>query len=135
MQQRFFSWLLLLSLLASCQSLTYTPRSKKNIQKEKPSIVLLDNIIAYRQTYNTWPFSKEEFTAKDPAFKRSFEGFPYLTARFKVADNDAMTFFFSDHIKDVRNSDRSGKVDLNSYGGEVRFFKERDKFIWKLKMY
>ena len=38
------------------------------------------------------------------------------------------------NIKDIENYKKTNKVDLNSYGGSVRFFKENGKFIWKLKM-
>jgi hypothetical protein len=118
----------------SCNYVTYTPRSKKNIQREKPSPVLLDRIIEFRQEFNSWPFSKEEFTSKGGKYKQAFDGFPYLSVKFNVIDNDNMLFTFYDHIVDRKNYDESKKVDLNSYSGEVKFFKEKDLFIWKIKM-
>jgi hypothetical protein len=125
----------LILLLTGCDIFTYTPRSRKSRQKEKPSVVLLQAIVDYREAFNSWPFSKEEFIAKGKEYKDAFAGFPYLYTNFKVTDNDKMTFYFNDHRRDVQQYKESQKVDLNSYGGEVRFYKEKDKFIWKLKMY
>lgn len=124
---------LLVSLVA-CSHVTYTPRSKKKVQREKPSVVLLNRIIEFREEFNAWPFSKEEFISKGIKYREAFEGFPYLQARFKVIDNNTMTFSFYEHITDVRNFQQTQQVDLNSYAGEVKFYKEKDKFIWKLKM-
>ena len=124
----------LLSTCTACNYVTYTPRSKKNIQREKPSPVLLDRILEFRQEFNSWPFSKEEFTGKGGKYKQAFEVFPYLSVKFNVIDNDNMVFTFYDHIRDRQNYHETKKVDLNSYSGEVRFFKEKDLFIWKIKM-
>jgi hypothetical protein len=121
--------------LSGCNYFTYTPRSKKNIQREKPSVVLLNRIIEFREEYNSWPFSKEEFTSTGSKYKEAFDGFPYMQTTFKVIDNNTMNFSFSEHVKDIQNYQETRKADLNSYGGQVRFYKEKDKFIWKLKMY
>ena len=126
---------MLLSLVASCNTITYTPRSKKNIQKEKPSPVLLDKIISFREEFNSWPFSREEMIAKGGSYRSAFDGFHYLQVRFKVIDNNTMTFYFSEHRRDVQNLKETQKIDLNSYGGEVKFYKEKETFIWKIKMY
>lgn len=125
---------ILISSLLACNTVTYTPRSRKNIQREKPSVVLLDRIIEYRIEQNAWPFSREEFIAGATKYKDAFAGFPYLQTKFKVIDQETMIFTFWEHIRDVENYKQTNKIDLNSYAGEVRFFKENDKFIWKLKM-
>ena len=124
-----------LLIMASCNTITFTPRSKKNVQKEKPSPVLLEKIIAFREEFKSWPFSKEEMVAKGGSYRSAFDGFPYMTVRFKVIDNNTMTFYFSEHRKDVQNFRETQKIDLNSYGGEVKFYKEKENFIWKIKMY
>lgn len=127
--------LIFLSGLFSCNSLTYTPRSKKNTRKEKPSVVLLNRLVQFREQYNAWPFTKEEFMLKSQAFKDAFAGFPYKTTVFRVIDNNTMTFYFSEHTRDLQQYEQTGKTELNAYAGEVRFYLEKDKFIWKLKMY
>lgn len=135
---KYAGTLLLVSVLVlfiSCQHLTYTPRSKRQQQVAKPSVVLIDRIVDFREKYNAWPFSKEEFIYKDSKYKEAFEGFPYLNTHFNVIDNDKMTFVFTQHRKDVQLYEQSRKTDLNALGGEVRFYKEKDKFIWKIKMY
>ena len=119
---------------ASCNYVTFTPRSKKNIQREKPSVVLLNRMIEYREEFNSWPYSKEEFIGKGRKYKEAFEGFPYLQMSFKVIDNDRMNFFFYDHKRDHEKYERTGLIDLGSYGGVVKFKKENNRFIWKLKM-
>ena len=125
---------LVVIFLCNCNQFTYTPRSKKMVQREKPSIVLLDRIIEFREQNNSWPFSKEEFINKGQKYREAFEGFPYLKTIFKVIDNNTMNFSFSEHYKDVQNYKQTQQVDLNSYGGQVQFYKEGEKFIWKLKM-
>ena len=132
--KHFFAFLFLFAV-ASCNTITFTPRSKKNIQKEKPSPVLLEKIIDFRKEFNSWPFSREEMIAKGGAYRSAFDGFSYLQIRFKVIDNNTMTFYFSEHRKDVQNFKETQKIDLNSYGGEVKFYKEKENFIWKIKMY
>ncbi|HEX6191902.1 MAG TPA: hypothetical protein VFZ42_06045 [Chitinophagaceae bacterium] len=132
---RLFVTILLLSFASSCNTITYTPRGKKNIQKEKPSPALLDKIVSFREDFNSWPFSKEEMTGKGGIYRTAFDGFPYMQVRFKVIDHNNMVFYFSDHRRDVQNYKETQKIDLNSYGGEVKFYKEKEKFIWKIKMY
>lgn len=120
--------------LAGCNHFTYNPHSKKKTQREKPSVVLLNRIIEFREEFNSWPFSREEFTGKGLKYRQAFDGFPYLETKFRVVDNNTMIFSFWRHIRDEQNYQQTNKVDLNSYAGEVKFFKEKDKFIWKLKM-
>ncbi len=60
--------------------------------------------------------------------------FPYQETSFNVIDSNNMVFTFYRHKKDIENYNKSKKVDLNSYGGSVKFFKENGKFMWKLKM-
>ena len=126
--------LFVILVLSSCEVFTFTLRSKKNIRKEKPSVVLLEAIVDYRKEFNTWPFSKEEFMMKGKKYRDAFEGFPYMYTNFKVIDNNTMTFYFNDHRRDLQNFKETQKIDLNSYGGHVKFFKERENFIWKIKM-
>ena len=132
--QKLTFFLLLVMIAAGCNYVTYTPRNRKKQQREKPSIVLLDRIIAYREEFNSWPFSKEEFISKGQKYREAFDGFPYARTEFKVKNNNTMTFAFYEHISDRKRYRETGQLDLNGYWGEVRFFKEKDKFIWKIKM-
>ena len=118
----------------SCNKVTYIPRSKKNIQREKPSVVLLNRIIEYREEFYSWPYSKEGFMSKGKKYKEAFEGFPYLQMTFKVIDDNRMNFFFSDHKRDHERYERTGQIDLGSYGGVVKFKKANNRFVWKIKM-
>ena len=120
---------------SSCNWFTYIPRSKKNIQREKPSVVLLNRMIEFREEFNTWPYSKEGFISKGKRYMDAFDGFPYLGTRFKVIDDDRMVFTFYDHKKDHARVEKTGQMDLNSYYGKVKFYKMNNKFIWKLKMH
>lgn len=135
MNRSFTITVLMLTLLTSCNNYTYRFKSKKKIQEQKPSVVLLDRIIEFREAHNTWPFSKEEFIRAGRKYKEAFDGFPYEQTIFKVIDNNRMTFYFYDNRKDLKKREETGKEDLNSYRGEVRFYKEKDNFIWKIKMY
>ena len=115
--------------------ITYTPHSRKQQQLAKPSVSLIEYIIEFRGIYDTWPVSKEEFVSKNTKYKEAFTGFPYLNIQFKIKDQDNMTFYFNTHIKDEQRYEKTQRIDLNSYGGEVKFYKENGKFIWKIRMY
>ncbi len=120
--------------IAGCNYVTYTPRSKKNIRRETPSLLIFDRIVDFRIEQMGWPVSRMDFTSKGIKYYQVFENFPYQQTDFKIIDRNTMVFSFSGHIQDIKNYNETNKVDLNSYGGSVRFFKENDKFIWKLKM-
>ncbi len=44
-----------------------------------------------------------------------------------------MTFQFWDYARDTRAANTQ-VTNLNAYNGEARFYKENNKFIWKVKM-
>lgn len=133
--QRFFKILLVVGLLStSCNYVTFTPRSKKNVRRETPSLLIFDRMVDFRLEQMGWPTSKMDFMSKGIKYYEVFENFPYQETNFKIIDSNTMVFAFSQHIQDINNYKKTNKVDLNSYGGSVRFFKENDKFIWKLKM-
>ncbi len=131
---RIFLPLLLVILFCgvACNYVTYTPRSSKNKQKEKPSIVLYERIIDFRIENNSWPVSKEDFISKGRKYSEVLKGFPYTTLLFKIKDSNHMVFTYMDHVKDVENFKQTEKIDLNSYQGTVKFFKENNRFIWKI---
>jgi hypothetical protein len=127
--------LIWMMLLSSCQYVTYTPRSRMQQQLAKPSMVLLDRIVEFRESFNEWPLSKEYFMAKGPRYKEAFNGFQYLHTQFKIVDNDNLLFYFDQHIRDQAAEQESGKTDLNGLGGVVTFYKQGGKFLWKIKMH
>lgn len=127
--------LALLISFSGCGLVTYTPHTRKQQQKAKPSIVLIQRIIEFREEFNAWPLSKEEFIYKSQKYKDAFNDFPYLSVVFRPIDNDRMTFIFTEHKKDVQLARENKQIDLNSFGGEVRFYKEKNQFVWKIKMY
>ena len=131
---RIYPSCLALMIFTSCSLITYTPRSKKNIHREQPSMLLLDGIVDFRIEQMGWPTSKEDFMSKGLKYWNAFQGFPYNYTKFTRIDSNKMIFYFSDHIKDVENFKQTEKVDLNSYHGRVTFYKEDGKFIWELKM-
>jgi hypothetical protein len=132
---RLFLAGLLILVFAACNYVTYTPRTKKQVRREKPSIMILSRIVDFRIEHNSWPLSKEDFISKGKKYNEAFEGFPYYYTEFKIIDSNRMTFYFSRHIKDLQQHEQTQKVDLNAYGGRVRFYKENGRFVWKLKMY
>ncbi len=130
---RFFISILFISNISACNYITFSPRSKKNKLREAPSIVIYDRIVDFRKEQMGWPTSKMDFISKGIKYYAVFENFPYQNTVFKVIDSNNMIFYYSQHIKDIEKYNTTKKVDLNSYGGEVRFYKENDKFIWKIK--
>jgi cbb3-type cytochrome oxidase subunit 3 len=121
--------------LISCNYFTYTPKSRKNIKEEQPSIVLLSAIADFRIEQDRWPVSKEDFISKGKKYLDAFSGFRYNNTNFKIIDSNKMVFFFSDHVKDAEKYKETEQYDLNSYRGTVKYYKENGKFVWKLKMY
>jgi hypothetical protein len=124
----------LLSGMAACNQFTFTPRSKKNIRSETPSILVFERIVEFREKEMGWPVSKTDFMNKGIRYYEVMKDFPYQSIEFKIIDSNNMVFTFSDHIKDARNYAETNKIDLNAYQGSVRFYKENEKFLWKLKM-
>lgn len=96
---------------------------------------LLEEIIVYRQLYGSWPATKEQFIARDARFKAAFQGFPYQYVRFKPKGPEELVFYFSGHITDEQAYRQSGLIDLNSYNGTVRFYRDKGRWIWKTKMH
>lgn len=125
--------LLIITSFTECNYFTFTPRSRYNKKHEMPSVILLSKIIEYREEFGEWPFSKENFIARGTKYKDAFAEFRYLYTKFDIVDNDKMNFTFSQHIKDVATYKSTNKIDLNGYGGEVRFYKKGNKFTWKAR--
>jgi hypothetical protein len=131
---RFIATGLLIFFISSCNYVTYTPRSKSNIRREKPSIFLCERIVDFRVEQGYWPVSKEDFITKGKKYYDAFQGFRYNYTHFKIIDSNTMRFYFTDHIADLENHNQTQKTDLNKYGGYVKFFKVNDKFAYKIKM-
>lgn len=122
-------------ILSGCEYITFTQHTKKQRQLAKPSTLLLVFILEFREKNNAWPISKNDFAFKSVKYKHAISEFPYLNIRFKIIDQDNMIFYFDSHIDDVENEKTTKKLVVNAYGGEVRFYKESGKFLWKTKMY
>jgi len=120
-------------LLLACTNIVL-PRSNKNKQKEKPSVMLLNSFVDFRMEQGVWPVSKNDFISKGKKYAESFAGFRYNSTRFKIIDNDQMVFYFSDHVRYAAKYEPN-TVDLSDLAGEAKFYKENGKFLWKLKMY
>lgn len=145
----------LIVLLGSCQYFTYTFHSKREVRRQKPSILIPQCIVDFRNEYQCWPSSKEDMMAKGKKYTDAFVGFAYATTWFKIKDDNTMVFYFSDHRIDVDkynaprrydintypdsrgtdyNNSIAPKTDLNAYHGYIKFFKVKDRFTWKIKM-
>lgn len=119
---------------AQCNYFTYVPKGKKKQLQETPSVLILDRMVDFRIEQGGWPSSKQDFISKGIKYYEVFNNFPYQTTTFKIKDSNNMVFTFSDHIKDIDRYNKTGKADLNGYNGTVTFWKEGDKFLWKIKM-
>lgn len=100
-----------------------------------PTAQLYEQIVDFRETLGGWPSSRQDFISKNIRYYKALEGFKYNTLIFKIKDSNNMTFYFSDHIADISKQAKTKKSEINKYGGEVKFFKENGKFLWKVKMY
>lgn len=126
--------LMLICLFAACKNVTYIPKSKKKQQLATPSILIFDRMVDFRVEQGFWPTSIQEFTSKGIKYYEVMKDFKYLESSFKIKDSNRMVFYFSNHIKDEQRYNETREVDLNSYSGSVKFWKENNKFIWSIKM-
>ena len=124
----------LLVVLGSCNYFTYTPRSKAAVRRAAPSILLLEKIADFRVEQHSWPVSREDFISKGIKYYDAYKSFNYTQTEFKVIDSNTMIFYFTGHIVDVEDYKTSQKTNLNSYNGRAKFFRQNDKFVWKLTM-
>ena len=131
--RKAFAFILLISFY-SCNYVTYSPKNKKKQLREKPSVIIFDRIIDFRLEQKGWPVSKTDLMSKGTKYYYIFEDFPYQTTVFKIIDSNKMIFYFSNHINTNTTFQKPNKIDLNAYGGHVKFYKENNKFIWELKM-
>jgi hypothetical protein len=118
----------------ACNYFTFSLKSKKNKVREQPSLLIYDRIVDFRLEQMSWPISKHDFISKGIKYHEVFKDFPYQQTTFKIIDSNTMIFSFYDHIKDQLELKRTNKIDLNSYAGSVRFYKENGKFLWKVKI-
>lgn len=126
--QLIFAACLVIATFASCNHITYTPRSKKNIQREKPPVLMLARMVDFRLEEGRWPVSKQDFISRGAKHARLFKGFPYTQTDFKIIDINRMVFYFSGHEKDIKNYNNTEMVDLNSYSGRVKFIRRMTSF-------
>ena len=121
-------------LVSACQYVTYTPRAKAQKRREKPSIFICESIVDFRLEQGRWPVSKEDLITKGKKYYDAFNGFRYTFTHFKIKDSNTMTFYFDHHIADNAIAEQTNVVDLNGFRGRVRFYKVKDRYIYKIKM-
>ncbi len=84
--------------------------------------MIYDRIVDFRIEQIGWPTSKTDFISKGIKYYEVFEDFPYQNTDVKIIDSNTMDFTYNQHIKDVGKFKKTEKVDLNSYGGSVKFY-------------
>ncbi len=131
---RTFTISIYILVFTSCNYFTYIPRSKTAVRRAAPSILLLEKIVDFRVEQHSWPVSREDFISKGIKYYEAFKRFNYTETWFKVIDSNTMVFYFTGHVTDIDDYNTYRKINLNSYNGRAKFFRQKDKFIWKLKM-
>jgi hypothetical protein len=134
MKNKIVLYFIAIIALLSCKYFTATPHSKKQQLLERPSAFLCDRIVDFRIAEGSWPTSKLDFSNKGIKYYEAIKDFPYQTTEFKIKDSTEMTLYFSEHIKDIARYKRTQKIDLNSFNGNIHFWKENEKFLWKINM-
>ncbi len=130
----FLYVILILICFAQCNYVSYTPKSKRDRSLSRPSALIFDRMVDFRIEQGSWPASRQDFIGKGIKYYEVLNDFPYQTTEFKIRDSNTMTFYYSNHIKDIKQYNKTKKVDLNSYSGHVDFYKENNKFLWKIIM-
>lgn len=123
-----------LCFVSACKNVTYIPKSKKKQSLATPSVLIFDRMVDFRIEQGYWPNSLQEFTSKGIKYYDVMKDFKYLETSFKIKDSNRMVFYFSNHIKDEQRYKETKEIDLNSYSGSAKFWKENNKFIWSIKM-
>jgi hypothetical protein len=129
------NWLVILVLLANCMacnSVKYTPRTKKQKFQELPSIILLDRIVEFRNEFLSWPTSKEDMVKRNKKYADAWVGFKFKGYSFISNDAEKLTFNFWSHPKDEPKNIYDKRIELNSYNGWVKFYRDGDIFVWKI---
>jgi hypothetical protein len=131
---QFFLVCFLLLTIVSCDTYTYVPKSKSNVRRHAPSMLVLEKIAEFRTEQNGWPVSIADITSKGIKYHKAFKDFPYTENYFRIFDSNRMTFYFSGHVQDIDDYNTYKKINLRVYSGRARFYKEHGRFVWKLKM-
>lgn len=118
----------------NCKYFSFTPRSKKQQLREHPSVVIFDRIVDFRVADGGWPVSRQDFINKGVKYYEVMKDFHYNYTYPEIKDSNTTSFFFSDHIKDRKAAELTRKTELNTCNGQVNFWKEGERFLWKLKM-
>jgi hypothetical protein len=124
----------IINLLQSCNYFTYTPHSKRQRLVERPSVAICDKIVDFRYSEGGWPTSRQDFMNKGLKYYEVIKDFPYQNTEFKIKDSTEMTFYFGGHIQDAKRALKTKKTDINNYNGNIHFWKEGGKFLWKINM-
>jgi hypothetical protein len=120
--------------MISCNHFTYRPHSIKAKMLERPSISICVKIVEFRIAEGGWPISKQDFMNKGIKYYEEMKDFPYQTTEFKIKDSNNMVFYFRDNIKDIERYKKTQKGDFNGFHGNIVFWKEGDRFLWKINM-
>jgi hypothetical protein len=94
----------------------------------------MDAIVNYKTQNHFWPGSMQDFSLSSDVNRRLAEAFKYNGTNFKIIDSNNLRIQFYDYKKDADNLSTQGKIDLNGLRGEIRFFRVKAGFGWKLKM-
>ncbi|MEQ1554828.1 MAG: hypothetical protein ABL929_11645 [Ferruginibacter sp.] len=144
------------TIFASCRYVNYRPHSKTEKLIARPSIYICDKIVDFRIAEGGWPTSKMDFMSKNKIYYDAFKDFPYQFTEFRIKDSTEMTFFFDQYLEDVKRQNstypiqneynknlqnktypaykKSNKIELNDYHGNIHFWKENGKILWKINM-
>jgi hypothetical protein len=94
----------------------------------------MDAIVTYRNQNHFWPASMRDFSFSSDTNHRLAEDFKYNGTFFKIIDSNNLKIQFYDYKKDADNPSAKGKIDFNGLRGEMRFFRVKEGFGWKLKI-
>ncbi len=131
---KFLMGLICICIMSNCNYISYTPHSKTRRLIERPSPIICDRIVDFRLEAGGWPISKQDFMNKGLKYYEAIIDFPYQTTSFKIKDSTEMTFYFYDHIADIKKEAKTKKTDLNGFNGNIHFWKEGGRFLWEINM-
>ena len=90
-------------------------------------------VVNFREARGHWPASLAELALYSRENAQIIENFQYHSVDFKVKSVDNLVVDFYDYKKEPYIPDND-KIDLNAFSGRIKFYKSREKFVWKVKM-
>ena len=123
----------LLLCVSGCSQFVYLPKSAKQKYFARPHIQFMMAVVEFRESTGGWPASQFELENQKAKNWKIIHDFQYRNLHFQQRKGDELFVYFDDYKRELY-LDVPGKTDLNTFHGVICFYKNNEKFVWKVKM-